>query len=87
MYYYGPLFKEEGVTVLGLTTAQALGTLRDQLSSLLEQHQKPSQRRSTIQVIHSRSTIFCVITYTICVRRFQLYLIHAGAVGEEFPPP
>lgn len=54
------------MTPLGLTTAQALGTLRDQLSSLVEQHQKLSQRRSTIQVIHARATIFCVIMYTIC---------------------
>ncbi|XP_017339596.1 transmembrane protein 94 isoform X2 [Ictalurus punctatus] len=46
---------QEGVTVLGLTTAQALGTLRDQLSSLLEQHQKPSQRRSTIQELWAKS--------------------------------
>lgn len=61
----GLLFKEEGATPLGLTTAQALGTLRDQLSILVEQHQKLSQRRSTIQVIESRSTIFYIIMYGI----------------------
>uniref|UniRef100_A0A673M652 Transmembrane protein 94-like n=1 Tax=Sinocyclocheilus rhinocerous TaxID=307959 RepID=A0A673M652_9TELE len=37
-------------TPLGLSTAQALCTLRDQLSNLLGQHQKSSQRRSTIQL-------------------------------------
>ncbi|KAI5623418.1 transmembrane protein 94 isoform X1, partial [Silurus asotus] len=47
--------KEDGATALGLTTAQALGTLRDQLSNLLEQHQKPSQRRCTIKELWAKS--------------------------------
>ncbi|XP_036428331.1 transmembrane protein 94 isoform X1 [Colossoma macropomum] len=47
--------QEEGATPLGLSTAQALETLRDQLSSLLEQHQKLSQRRSTIQELWAKS--------------------------------
>uniref|UniRef100_A0A8C1QLY2 Transmembrane protein 94 n=1 Tax=Cyprinus carpio TaxID=7962 RepID=A0A8C1QLY2_CYPCA len=40
---------EEEATPLGLSTAQALCTLRDQLSNLLGQHQKSSRRKSTIQ--------------------------------------
>uniref|UniRef100_A0A8C7QKC2 Transmembrane protein 94 n=1 Tax=Oncorhynchus mykiss TaxID=8022 RepID=A0A8C7QKC2_ONCMY len=32
-------FQEEGVGTLGLSTGQALGTLRDQLTTLLDQHQ------------------------------------------------
>uniref|UniRef100_A0A8B9R8K7 Cation-transporting P-type ATPase C-terminal domain-containing protein n=1 Tax=Astyanax mexicanus TaxID=7994 RepID=A0A8B9R8K7_ASTMX len=47
--------QEEGATPLGLSTSQALGTLRDQLSSLLEQHQKLGQRRSTIQELWTNS--------------------------------
>ncbi|XP_066521040.1 transmembrane protein 94 isoform X2 [Hoplias malabaricus] len=47
--------QEEGAAPLGLSTAQALGTLRDQLSSLLEQHQKLSQRKFTIQELWARS--------------------------------
>lgn len=66
-----PLLKEEGVTPLGLTTAQALGTLRDQLSSLMEQHQKLSQRRSTIKVFHSRSNIFYIFLHAVCVECFS----------------
>lgn len=71
MYYYGLLFKEEGVTSLGLTTAQALGTLRDQLSSLLEQHLKLGQRRSTIRVIYLKSAIFCIIISFIHLNGFS----------------
>uniref|UniRef100_A0A672N4M6 Transmembrane protein 94 n=1 Tax=Sinocyclocheilus grahami TaxID=75366 RepID=A0A672N4M6_SINGR len=41
---------EEEATPLGLSTAQALCTLRDQLSNLLGQHQKSSRHRSTIQL-------------------------------------
>ncbi|KTG40001.1 hypothetical protein cypCar_00014930, partial [Cyprinus carpio] len=41
--------QEEEATPLGLSTAQALCTLRDQLSNLLGQHQKSSRRKSTIQ--------------------------------------
>ncbi|XP_028825640.1 transmembrane protein 94 isoform X2 [Denticeps clupeoides] len=41
--------KQEDVAPLGLSTTQALGTLRDQLSSLLEQHQKSSRRRTALQ--------------------------------------
>ncbi|KAJ8399770.1 hypothetical protein AAFF_G00408750 [Aldrovandia affinis] len=42
--------KQEGdVTPLGLSSGQALGTLRDQLSSLLEQHQKQGRRRPGLQ--------------------------------------
>ncbi|KAM9837619.1 transmembrane protein 94 [Aulostomus maculatus] len=37
--------QQEVAVTLGLSTAQALGKLRDQLSSLLEQHQKTARRR------------------------------------------
>ncbi|XP_016427783.1 transmembrane protein 94-like isoform X2 [Sinocyclocheilus rhinocerous] len=47
--------QEEEATPLGLSTAQALCTLRDQLSNLLGQHQKSSQRRSTIQELWAKS--------------------------------
>uniref|UniRef100_A0A8C3AVX5 Transmembrane protein 94 n=1 Tax=Cyclopterus lumpus TaxID=8103 RepID=A0A8C3AVX5_CYCLU len=42
------LQEEEAVT-LGLSTGQALAKLRDQLSSLLEQHQRPERRRASAQ--------------------------------------
>ncbi|TNN50573.1 Transmembrane protein 94 [Liparis tanakae] len=40
---------EEEAVALGLSTGQALAKLRDQLSSLLEQHQKPERRRASAQ--------------------------------------
>lgn len=40
---------EDAVT-LGLSTGQALVKLRDQLSSLLEQHQRAAPRRASAQV-------------------------------------
>ncbi|XP_076855776.1 transmembrane protein 94 isoform X2 [Brachyhypopomus gauderio] len=46
--------QEEGVS-LGLSTSRALETLRDQLSGLLEQYQRRSQRSPTIQDLWSRS--------------------------------
>ncbi|XP_030630146.1 transmembrane protein 94 isoform X2 [Chanos chanos] len=47
--------QEEEPTPLGLSTAQALGTLRDQLESLLEQHQKFGRRRYTLKELWSKS--------------------------------
>ncbi|XP_062858998.1 transmembrane protein 94 isoform X2 [Trichomycterus rosablanca] len=47
--------QEEAVAPLGLSTAQALEILRDQLSSLLEQHQKLNQRRSTLKELWTKS--------------------------------
>lgn len=41
--------QEEGAVILGLSTDQALGTLRDQLTGLLEQHQRPTQRRPPVK--------------------------------------
>lgn len=41
--------QEEEAVALGLTTGQALGKLRDQLSSLLEQHQRTARRRASAQ--------------------------------------
>lgn len=39
---------------LGLSTGQALAKLRDQLSSLLEQHQRVARRQASVQVyIHA----------------------------------
>uniref|UniRef100_A0A4W5MQS1 Transmembrane protein 94 n=1 Tax=Hucho hucho TaxID=62062 RepID=A0A4W5MQS1_9TELE len=43
-------FQEEGVGTLGLSTGQALGTLRDQLTTLLDQHQTTGRgKRPTAQ--------------------------------------
>ncbi|XP_076007967.1 transmembrane protein 94 isoform X2 [Genypterus blacodes] len=41
--------QEENTVTLGLSTVQALGKLRDQLSSLLEQHQRSTCRRTSAQ--------------------------------------
>nr|XP_043869091.1 transmembrane protein 94 isoform X1 [Solea senegalensis] len=41
--------QENSVVTLGLTTAQALVKLRDQLSVLLEQHQRAAHRRTSAQ--------------------------------------
>lgn len=41
--------KEEDAVALGLSTGQALAKLRDQLSSLLEQHQRTARRRVSAQ--------------------------------------
>ncbi|XP_034413781.1 transmembrane protein 94 isoform X2 [Cyclopterus lumpus] len=41
--------REEEAVTLGLSTGQALAKLRDQLSSLLEQHQRPERRRASAQ--------------------------------------
>uniref|UniRef100_A0A8C1BI59 Transmembrane protein 94 n=1 Tax=Cyprinus carpio carpio TaxID=630221 RepID=A0A8C1BI59_CYPCA len=47
--------QDEEATPLGLSTAQALCTLRDQLSNLLGQHQKSNRCRSTIQELWAKS--------------------------------
>ncbi|KAJ8246443.1 hypothetical protein GJAV_G00267850 [Gymnothorax javanicus] len=47
--------EEEEVVPLGLSSAQALGTLRDQLSSLLEQHQRHGRRRPALQELWAQS--------------------------------
>ncbi|XP_063077900.1 transmembrane protein 94 isoform X2 [Engraulis encrasicolus] len=47
--------QEEQVTPLGLSTTQALWTLHNQLSSLLEQHQGTSKRRQTLQDLWAHS--------------------------------
>lgn len=44
------LLQEEDAGTLGLSTGQALVKLRDQLSSLLEQHQRTARRRISAQV-------------------------------------
>lgn len=44
------LLQEEDAVTLGLSTGQALVKLRDQLSSLLEQHQRAAHRRASAQV-------------------------------------
>ncbi|KAM6899036.1 transmembrane protein 94 isoform 2-T2 [Lycodopsis pacificus] len=41
--------REEDAVTLGLSTGQALAKLRDQLSGLLEQHQRPERRRASAQ--------------------------------------
>ncbi|KAJ8283888.1 hypothetical protein COCON_G00027380 [Conger conger] len=47
--------KREEVVPLGLSSGQALGTLRDQLTSLLEQHQKHGRRRPALQELWAKS--------------------------------
>ncbi|KAJ8363626.1 hypothetical protein SKAU_G00124570 [Synaphobranchus kaupii] len=47
--------QEEEVIPLGLSSAQALGTLSRQLSSLLEQHQKHGRRRPALQELWAKS--------------------------------
>ncbi|KPP72939.1 hypothetical protein Z043_108016 [Scleropages formosus] len=48
--------KEEEADALGLSTSQALSTLRDQLSALLlQQQQKRSRRRPTLQELWAKS--------------------------------
>lgn len=42
--------QEVDAVALGLSTGQALVKLRDQLSSLLEQHQRAARRRISVQV-------------------------------------
>lgn len=44
------LLQEEDAVTLGLSTGQALVKLRDQLSGLLEQHQRAARRRASAQV-------------------------------------
>lgn len=44
------LLQEEDAVTLGLSTGQALVKLRDQLSGLLEQHQRAGRRRASAQV-------------------------------------
>lgn len=44
------LLQVEDAVTLGLSTGQALVKLRDQLSSLLEQHQRGARRRASAQV-------------------------------------
>uniref|UniRef100_W5N072 Transmembrane protein 94 n=1 Tax=Lepisosteus oculatus TaxID=7918 RepID=W5N072_LEPOC len=51
----GFVFQEEVAAKLGLTTVQALTTLRDQLSVLLEQHQKHSHRKSSFRELWEKS--------------------------------
>uniref|UniRef100_A0A8C7QMH0 Transmembrane protein 94 n=1 Tax=Oncorhynchus mykiss TaxID=8022 RepID=A0A8C7QMH0_ONCMY len=47
-------FQEEGVGTLGLSTGQALGTLRDQLTTLLDQHQTTGRgKQPTAQWVKS----------------------------------
>ncbi|GLD63229.1 transmembrane protein 94, partial [Lates japonicus] len=43
------LLKEGDAVTLGLSTVQALVKLRDQLSNLLEQHQRATHRRASVQ--------------------------------------
>ncbi|XP_036398079.1 transmembrane protein 94 isoform X2 [Megalops cyprinoides] len=45
----------EEVVPLGLSSTQALGALRDQLSTLLDQHQKQGRRRPTLQELWAKS--------------------------------
>lgn len=48
------LLQEEDAVTLGLSTGQALAKLRDQLSSLLEQHQRVACVQASVQVyIHA----------------------------------
>ncbi|KAG7491704.1 hypothetical protein MATL_G00006910 [Megalops atlanticus] len=47
--------QEEEVVPLGLSSTQALGTLRDQLSALLDQHQKQGRRRPALQELWAKS--------------------------------
>lgn len=47
--------QEEGTVTLGLSTGDALVTLKEQLTSLLEHHQKTGHRRSTTQEQWTRS--------------------------------
>ncbi|XP_066560947.1 transmembrane protein 94 [Amia ocellicauda] len=47
--------QEEVAANLGLSTTQALSTLRDQLSALLEQHQKNSHRKSSFKELWGKS--------------------------------
>ncbi|XP_023646960.1 transmembrane protein 94 isoform X2 [Paramormyrops kingsleyae] len=46
---------EEGVASLGLSTAQALDILRNQLATLLEQQQQVARRRPTLQELWTKS--------------------------------
>lgn len=48
------LLQQEDAVTLGLSTGQALAKLRDQLSGLLEQHQRLARRQASVQVyIHA----------------------------------
>lgn len=47
--------QEEGAVTLGLSTGQALDTLKDQLTSLLDQHQRSTTRRTTARELLAKS--------------------------------
>lgn len=73
---------------LGLSTAQALEILRDQLSSLLEQHQKLNQHRSSIKVrvnhVYYVYDCYCASTTSITSSVLKVS-IFTGAMDEELP--
>lgn len=48
--------QEEEAATLGLSTGQALAKLRDQLSGLLEHHQRPERRQAAAQVAKCTSS-------------------------------
>lgn len=61
---------------LGLSTGQALVRLRDQLSSLLEQHQRAARRRSSAQVhTHIRFTSPCFYSHFGVVNTSKIRII------------
>uniref|UniRef100_A0A672LSQ8 Transmembrane protein 94 n=1 Tax=Sinocyclocheilus grahami TaxID=75366 RepID=A0A672LSQ8_SINGR len=75
-------YKKYEATPLGLSTAQALCTLRDQLSNLLGEHQKSSRRRSTIQVCSRLHVINTVMVYYFCPD-FGFPLCFIGPAGGQ----
>ena len=51
--------EDDGVT-LGLSTSQALVKLRDQLSTLLDQHQRAACRQASALVVTLLNIILCI---------------------------
>lgn len=65
------LLQEENAVTLGLSTGQALGKLRDQLSSLLEQHQRTARRRTSLQV--DTRMLLSAMFYSLCCPLIQFF--------------
>lgn len=83
------LLQEADAAILGLSTRQALVKLRDQLRSLLEQHQRSAHRQASLQVqMHfyifyvSGAHIYCWrgLPRWVCMAKVRLYWFLRGKV-------
>lgn len=65
MYIF--VLQEEDAVTLGLSTGQALLKLRDQLSSLLEQHQRSAHRQASAQVCTRAFLQYVSLQFSTCL--------------------